>query len=411
MLSASGPPRSSDGSGSCDTLSPADLSAGHPTGVCGVTATPDQPAFVHRGSPANTIPPEGRAGGESSDGVDHAGGRAGGSAADRLANGSPGEANPPLLTGGLLHPLSVAVDFLTVSVPDATRDRLALWTQSHEEGNGRRGFAHSEKRATLGGYCWRQWGPTVESKAYGSRYESWEWAGQVASPAASFLRPFEARPSRVDVAFDFECPASFRSDDLVPYYSAHAEARQISLGVSGQDGVYTRYVGSVSSSRRVRIYRRDLKDRAIASLYGPVLRVEVVLRDEVARAWWATWCECQAKGYAAAAYHVAEMTGLRVHDSTSEPCEVVMPEAADEAKQIATFIEQWGDRLHDWQRAGRNVLALAEDRSQRNGNRMISRRRRLRRADMASRNAAEVMAMARRLLGLTATDRSCMVSA
>ena len=121
------------------------------------------------------------------------------------------------------------------------------------------------------------------------------------------------RPSRVDVAFDFCC-----SSELVPELVAdhaavqeHCEVRGIQAdGVSGAGGVFTRYIGSRKSDAFVRIYRKDKQNEILGELLGPVLRVELVMRNDLARAWWRVWDESKERAYAAAAGHVERLSRL-----------------------------------------------------------------------------------------------------
>jgi hypothetical protein len=95
--------------------------------------------------------------------------------------------------------------------------------------------------------------------------------------------------------------------------------------------------------------------------YGPTMRVEVIMRAEIAQAWWQVWDRDQAAGYEAAAGHVLDMSGLRVQEAGPVP-ELVPIEGADEAAALFEFIHQHGPRLMAWQRAGVPVLDLAAER-------------------------------------------------
>lgn len=316
------------------------------------------------------------------------------------ADGSDGvSANPPLLTGGLLRPLSRSIDWLTVTVNAAVARDLLADTRLDEPGYARPGFKRSERRLTWGGLCWRKWEPLQPSNAFGLEYESWEWSGPAAACAAEFLAgKADCRPSRVDVAFDFECPESFMSDDLVPHYQPWAVSKGISLGIAGQGGVNTHNVGSKQSDRWIRIYRKDLRDPVLMNLLGPVLRIEPVLKGDLAVAWWETWRVSYDTALAGAAWHVHEMMGLRVQDSMHEVPPLVMPESADEAEELWQFLRQHGDRLAAWNRAGVPVADLAEKYDQRPSSRTKAMRDRRRDDRLAKLDVGELVDLLLRLM-------------
>ena len=172
------------------------------------------------------------------------------------------------------------IDYLTLTAGPRGASALMLQTKDDEPGIAVRGFKKTEQRLCLGGVCWRRWEPVTPSNAHGLNYESWEWSSTVAGVMArELIGVDELRPTRVDIAFDFIVPESMKADYLIKRCKKWIEGRALTIGISGTDGVNTRYVGSAKSSRRIRIYRWDLRhddlfdDRAI-------MRVELVLREE-----------------------------------------------------------------------------------------------------------------------------------
>src|SRR5689334_6995536 len=53
----------------------------------------------------------------------------------RAATAAAGHSNPPLLTGGLLHPFSRGIDWLTMTMSTAIAERLFAETGAFDAGN------------------------------------------------------------------------------------------------------------------------------------------------------------------------------------------------------------------------------------------------------------------------------------
>lgn len=279
-----------------------------------------------------------------------------------------------LAAGRELRPWSESVDWLSLTLPSASAADLLALTGLREDGYGGRGFRRSEQRdCPDGGWCWRRWEPWSESKAHGRDYECWEWASAVADDALEWLpSDLDARCTRLDVAFDFAVDR-FRADDLAAWIRPHCESNRLTMGISGHAGVNTHYVGSPRSDRRIRIYRRDLKsimewaishpDAMIMGDYGPqwcvaVLRVEVMLRRDVADAVWQMLrCDREA-AIAAARGHLREMTGLAIERCGGVP--QIASKAASEGEQmIIEWLHQQGDMIEACRRAGVDIYAAS----------------------------------------------------
>jgi len=84
-------------------------------------------------------------------------------------------------------------------------------------------------------------------------------------------------PSRLDYAMDFSCPLDYFPrhfiEDCRPWLNTHCVG--IGVHTAGPEFEGTRYIGSRSSERMIRIYRKDLEDKLIARTDGPVLRIEL----------------------------------------------------------------------------------------------------------------------------------------
>jgi len=288
-----------------------------------------------------------------------------------VATGSQlSESDPPLLIGGLRQEYDVSllgakVDCLTVTTPSFISAYVLMpSTEKHEDGYARQGFRQSERRTCMGGHCWRRWSPIGESKLYGLEYESWEWDGGKGGGsdcAADFLRPFEARPTRVDVAFDFSCSSDLTSIIVAdhPEVQRHCAKRNIEAdGVTGGGGVFTRYLASRNSDVFIRIYRKDLQNAVIAEMLGPVLRIEIIMKDDVARAWWAVWKQDKEKAYRAAAAHVLRLSSLRVLPIIGDIPELITPDTkATEA--LLPLFQQYSSHIVAAAECGIDVLQMA----------------------------------------------------
>jgi hypothetical protein len=237
-------------------------------------------------------------------------------------------------------------------------------TELSEVGTARPGFAKSERRTCFGGSCWRRYEPHQASRRFGTFYESWEWDGVAADWAGRRLRGCEGYPSRVDVAWDFVVPEELRAGEVAESMRGHAEAVGISLGSTGQGEVFTHYVGAVESPRRIRIYRKDLQSAAWLFQFGATMRVELILRDVVARSWWEVFRADDVRGIRVAAGHVREMTGRELQADWSDvPAPCVTPEA-DAAQLLLQFVNQHGVTLAACADAGIDLAALVRERRQ-----------------------------------------------
>lgn len=266
------------------------------------------------------------------------------------------------------------VDWLTCSFASQVAAELVTLSELAEEGSKRPGFARSERRTMMGGEGWRRWEPHQASRRWASDYESWEWSGPSAGWPASWLRGRDAKPSRVDVAFDFEVPADVLSDTVADRFESWA-SRHFTTGIAGQSGVNTRYVGAVSSARRLRVYRKDLRDVGWAAQFGPILRVELVLKEEFAEDWWAAWCLSEEGALRGAAHHVFELTGFEVlADSQAVPA-LRRPSGSWElADKLFWMFRQYGAILDAAFESGVDLVSIAAER-QRGAGRMSTWRR------------------------------------
>lgn len=261
----------------------------------------------------------------------------------------------PLSVG---EPFGVTLDYLTVTVPESGASALLSETQFEEPGKSGRGFRQSERRLCTGGDCWRRWEPVSPSAAWGLSYESWEFSGPQAYPSADRLRARECRPSRVDVCWNFSVPEELTACVFAEPLTLRAQERGIEPGVSGHNNINTRYIGSINSDRRIRIYRKDKRDEAWLIDRGPVLRVELVLKGARALAWWAVWCRSQSDAYAAAAAHLVDMVGWSPVGEVGIMPPVLPSPTVDAAQAVFHFMRQHGSELASLQDAGVDIFGL-----------------------------------------------------
>ncbi|MFN9977520.1 MAG: hypothetical protein ACK58T_47210 [Phycisphaerae bacterium] len=218
---------------------------------------------------------------------------------------------------------------------------LELRTQFDEEGHAQPGFKRSQKRTCMGGSCWRRSEPYEASKQFGLDYESWQFPSGAASWAGDYLTDKRCRPSYLDVAFDVCVDPSMTADrfiDLVRPFT------KLAIGVQGENDVNTRYIGARSSDRRIKVYRKDLQPQKglfFAKEFGPVLRVELTLKDDYAWQWWLAWKADKSRAFAAAAHTVRSMCGASIGSDFAQLPPLLKVDAQSEvAQQIFMFMRQ-----------------------------------------------------------------------
>lgn len=263
------------------------------------------------------------------------------------------------------------IDFLTLSMGSQTAADLLAVTLPHDDGGRVAGFAQSEQRLCLGGKIWRRWDPHQSAKVWGNEYESWEASGFESQWLSKWAPGRDVRPSRVDIAFDYEVTDDVLSDRIRESIEDPAHPgftrEGVSLGINGQAGTNTHYVGAFESERRIRIYRRDLLHAYLVQQVGhPILRVELQLKRAHARAWWDLWATDATNGtkhaYEAAAAHVYAMCGLVVRDVVGTVPNIVHPDASGNAGQaVFQFITQHVRMLKACHDAGVDLVSLTNE--------------------------------------------------
>lgn len=258
-----------------------------------------------------------------------------------------------------------------------------LWAGDPEEsGKGRWGFRSSEKRGIMGGFVWRRWDPYQSSKAFGLEYESIESCeGFDAQWLVRVMRGRHAVPTRLDVAWDFRVAADAAPVQLAELVRPRLLQRGIGTRVAGSLDDHTAqtiYVGSRDSARMLRVYRKDVQSPLIAGAYGPIMRVEVELRDDLARAVWVAAERSNDDAFAAAAGIVEDFVGIRLQDRCAGVKRETLPDAGV-IDAVGQMLFQYGDLLDDLEE--RHLLRLVRDvhRANRKPSRMADAKREKRR--------------------------------
>jgi len=166
----------------------------------------------------------------------------------------------------------------------------------------------------------------------------------------------------VDVAWDYQCLAGDTPERWVDMVAPHARSCGLTLGGTGQGDVWTRYVGAPESSRRIRVYRKDLRDEGWLFQFGSTLRVELVMRHEVAKAWWKVFDRDEVEGMRVAAGHINEMVGLPVQAEWSEVPRPGVEPVVDAAQMVFEFLKQNEVMLIVCDTLGINLGQLANER-------------------------------------------------
>lgn len=279
------------------------------------------------------------------------------------------------------RPSGVGVDWLSMTLAAEVAAELVIQTELVEVGKGKEGFRQAERRAMMGGEAWRRFEPVTASRRWGLAYESWEWDGPSAGWPAEWCRGRDCRPSRVDVAFDFSVPDGVSADDVFESMREEVQRRELLVGISGQGGVNTRYIGGKESERRIRIYRKDLEDEAWALQFGPTVRIELILRGDVAEDWWDGWSISREGALREAAGHVFEMTGCEVLADWEVPTGLQrVRESFEVAAAFKWVIRQYGAVLDVAFECGVDLVSLVAERAAKSGRAGRWRRDRLRRA-------------------------------
>jgi hypothetical protein len=293
---------------------------------------------------------------------------------------------------------------LSITVPEGPAAFLLSQTELIDKVVGRNGFRQAEHRTCMGGTTWRRFEPTQPQRAYGLAYESWEFSGPPGAWAADALRDKPGKPSRVDWAFDLYCPRDVTPAHFREQTRAHFEEAGFKPSWKGGEEDGTFYLGSPTSVRRMKVYRKDLQDKATLFTYGhPVMRLEVTLADECAASWWRIWRQDPDQAAGVMAAHLVEITGFRVAEPRSIPVPETEPEV-DQAQRVFRFIEQNASMILAARHIGIDVVDLAEHRMT-HSSRKTKLEHMKRVAEMARLRADRVMAVVHELIEIAEWTR------
>lgn len=273
---------------------------------------------------------------------------------------------PPSQTGPYGPPYARGVDYLTIT----TGPEAAGWLLRHsdllEEGRPSQGFQRSENRIfgssrqNKAQTTWRKYDPYSPSRLWGLNYESWLCAGPPAHAFAELLTAGPAhdmRASRVDIAWDYLVMETDDADTFADTVRSHCTNKGLKFHDQGPEDNHTKYIGSRASSRRIRVYRKDRQQPQFFP--NPVLRLELELKGDTAAAWWPVFCRDSKRGFAAAASHLYDMTGIKPQETGEIPPQPVQPElkATD---TLFHALDQYGVYLDAAIEAGIDVPGLSK---------------------------------------------------
>lgn len=279
---------------------------------------------------------------------------------------------PPLLIGGVIYPkteriedraqTNTGIDWLTVTMPPRVSLHLQELTRFDEPGRPTQGFSRSEKRHAIGGWCFRKMDPYAESKRWGLLYENWEFPGGSSSYYANELLGQPVKVPRIDLAFDYVVPSHFMPKDLEPAFIEYVKSRGMEPRYAGPSSSYTVYLGSSSSERMIRIYRRDLKNGALFEDDLHILRVELQLKGDMAQAYWDHAAANGEHDFSVAAQHIRDMTGLLpIKQGEVDLPKLVQPiDDQDGIQAVFQFIKQNHGMIVACRQAGIDINHLAE---------------------------------------------------
>jgi hypothetical protein len=185
------------------------------------------------------------------------------------------------------------------------------------------------------------------------------------------------------------------ADDLADLVQSSAQARGWSMGISGQGGVNTHYIGTAKSERRIRIYRKDLRDSEYAAM-GPLLRVEVVLKAGWASRWWQIWNQDREDGFQVAQGYAEQMLGRPLTPEGGLWADREIKPPSPLAERIHALLRQHGPTLVALADLGFPLVSLARERVTR-AHRATQWRMEQKRAEMADIGLAELVAEVRAL--------------
>ena len=249
-------------------------------------------------------------------------------------------------------------DFLTVSMSTRAAESLLDRTEHLRNGGRVMGFGETEERMCFGGTMWVRSDPNQASRKWGTDYVSIELPGSQADAMLEHVPAEDSRATRIDLAHDWECEPDLIPEHLRDAWRQYWEPKGITSGISGENGINTVYLGARSSDKRIRVYRKDRQDAMWAEY--PLIRVETVVRREVAAAVWSL--STRAAMGSAMNHALKSLTGFDMGDCVPPP---PVPDLRDTdlGQRVFEFIRQNSRLLLTLDRLGIDLsdyLSLAE---------------------------------------------------
>jgi len=200
----------------------------------------------------------------------------------------------------------------------------------------------------MGGVAQRHWAPHNKRSKWGEGYECWNFTGFSALCAVDDhlvkVQSDEGRATRVDIAFDYHCHPELSPGEMVDAWSTvWHEENMLKAGVSGEGDSksWTRYIGGKTAPRRIRVYRKDIE----SCKEIPMMRVELILKEEYATAMLATALQDEQEAFRMAAAHIYAMTGYQAMPGEGEVPKRVAPTRSKYGERLAQAVFQYGTLL------------------------------------------------------------------
>ena len=267
--------------------------------------------------------------------------------------------------GRLIELIGCNYDYLTITTARQMSDYLSGVTKLKESFGKQQGFSNVEKRFCLGGDCSRRFNPVSPSNDWGLDYESWLFTGLVADDNVRLLLKCDApsRLTRLDIAFDYSCPADYYPKDFIEDVRANIYGKY-GIETAGNEITGTRYIGSRQSDRYIRIYRKDLEDKQVEMQLGPVMRIELVIQNT------SSYCQCawnsiRSNGYYSGIQYASMMCHALFQlmpipfDETIFPEPIEKPESGI-IKKVFSLVDQRGNCILAALKAGIDLQGLCE---------------------------------------------------
>ena len=255
-----------------------------------------------------------------------------------------------------------------------------------QDGTSMRGGHRTAEYRMMGGSMWRRWEPWSASPRWGTDYEIWEATGAAGAVLADWLAPHadQVRSSRIDLAVDLVCSSELTPGEVVAPLNVGGWQTETGHAINhrarGTEAHWVWYVGSRSSERMLRFYRKDLDQPLLyPGLSCGIFRVELELKKPLSHPMFSAWSRDDVSAFAAYGRHVHEMTGRQLVPIGDLP-PVDRQSNVEVLQTVLALIEQHGATIDQMHQEGIDLVELAAIRAARPVKDKGQRSRRLRKA-------------------------------